>query len=119
MKLDINTLGPYLPFKLMVKTQGTSSNIPDIIELTVDNFHEMIIERKRKPLLRPMYLNIEIEHKGEKFIPKDRLSYNLQMNIDVFSLPHINNINYGDIQKLLEWHFYIFGLGELNLSYKL
>lgn len=76
------------------------------------------------PILRPLSdLTKPIEHKGEKFVPIDRL---LEAIVREWNMCNINYPNdakglYGDIiknitscefwiiQKLIEWHFDLFG----------
>ena len=68
----------------------------------------------------------EIEHNGEKFVPMGRLSclyefekrhdFYLSMYIDGCWIYSCNELPYDVIEKLLEWHFDIFGLIEKGLA---
>jgi hypothetical protein len=64
-----------------------------------------------KPILHPLSdLTKEIEHKGEKFVPKLKLLYlgyrELTYNFQLYVL------EFGLIQHLVKWHFDIAGLIE-------
>jgi hypothetical protein len=74
-------------------------------------------------------LTKEITINGETFVPKEKflilygsdvadIGKNLWKEIftDNIENSHINTITYGVVQKLLEWHFVIFGLLENNLA---
>lgn len=77
-----------------------------------------------KPILRPLsQLTQEIEHNGEKFVPFERfyevvdcLDYLDIMLEDIHSNNSILHWSYEIIEKLLEWHFDIYGLIEQNLA---
>ena len=65
-----------------------------------------------KPILRPLsQLTQEIEHNGESFIPMDVL-YELFRKTDLFYFDKTNLFRnpYEIIEKLIEWHFDVFGL---------
>lgn len=57
-----------------------------------------------KPIVRPLSdLTKEIEHKGERFVPIERIK---ELNLGI--MPKNNNIGwmyYQQVQKLIEWHF--------------
>ena len=67
-----------------------------------------------KPIIRPLSdLTKEIEHKGEIFIPVEKLGWgscfsksNVEMAID--------NLSLHEALKLIEWHFDIAGLTDKN-----
>jgi hypothetical protein len=67
-----------------------------------------------KLCLRPLSdLMTEIEHNGEKFVPKEWLYYNYigeQMGTNT------GTWSFRLVQKLLSWHFDIFGLIEKGLA---
>lgn len=65
-----------------------------------------------KPILRPLSdLTKEIELNGEKFVPIQETDIDIPFTSDLLFL-----VTYGDVQKLLEWHFDVFGLIENNLA---
>ena len=78
-----------------------------------------------KPLLRPLSdLIEEIEHKGEKFIPVDRLACKWDTKTDneyFFEAQYQGERTYltdlpFTMQQLFEWHFDIFGLLDAGLA---
>ena len=127
-KLNIEHLAAYLPYGVSL-TNGNES-----VEMTVFNIHDCLISNDFKPLLHPLDLTTEIEHNGEKFVPLERLrelfggrpiSFDgmcfytrveescVRRQQDVVPL-HFSQ--YDAFQKLLEWHFDIFGLIEHGLA---
>ena len=66
------------------------------------------------PILRPLSdLTKEIEHKGETFIPVEKLgwgSYFSKSNVEMA----IDNLSLHEALKLIEWHFDIAGLTDKN-----
>ena len=62
-----------------------------------------------KPILRPI---TDINKQKEQL----NLSSNLQMQLDIFDLPNIVDLKVTDYQKLLSWHFDIFGLISQGLA---
>lgn len=129
MKLTIEHLAPYLPYKLkclygnVVYTlepwtfNGGYSIDSQRREATMQG----VIEKGLIPLLYPLsYLTKEIEHNGEGFAPMHRIP-------NWFSLPtwwhyggavpsDMNAIPYYVIQLLFEWHFDVFGLIDKGLA---
>ena len=70
---------------------------------------------KFKLILRPLSdLNKEIEHNGEKFVPKEgilgRHGYGYLWQIDRGGKIDPNKIQYECLKLLIEWHFDIIGL---------
>ena len=70
--LTIKHLAPYLPYGLKMKYESKSHE--SIKDLTCSSIEYMIATEhhgKFKPILRPLTdLTKEIEHNGEKFMPK-------------------------------------------------
>ena len=140
MKLELRDLAPYLPYgvKMIFEKSGDIRVLNGLfIELGELRFHFNVINRGQtiwnyKPILRPLSdLNKEIEVNGERFVPLNRF------NNDCFRLTnyHIffredNSIalladyrsGYNILSensakdRLLEWHFDIFGLIEKGLA---
>lgn len=89
-----------------------------------------------KPILRPISdLTKEIEHKGERFVPiewfeigddentsmeYDHGNIKLVKTLDSIAKYNIHNdinyLPYGVAQKLIKWHFDVFGLIEKKLA---
>lgn len=83
-----------------------------------------------KPILRPLSdLTNEIEHNGEKFVPKDilyknhcGLEFDKDFEVDTYSSGEGGHNSYSlwegydVIQKLISWHFDIFGLIDAGLA---
>lgn len=142
MKLELKHLAPYLPYKLKGKLENdeyydtkigvllrleTAFDSDNIPMCTVEEYEDEI--EFFKPILRPLSdLTKEIEVNGEKFVPwnlleidssiVDFLSVNNQPIIRlidcefIYAIDVYNNI----IQKLIEWHFDVFGLIEKGLA---
>lgn len=60
-----------------------------------------------KPILRPLSdLTTEIEHKGERFVPINRIKesqYHLFFRGDITS--PLEGLQFSELRKLIEWHF--------------
>lgn len=120
MKLELKHLSPYLPYDL----KGIFLN--SIITLSVNAFTKgrergydisAFLSNNIKPILFPLSsLTKEITINGESFVPKNTLSRNLQMQLDIFNLPQIVDFKVADYNKLLEWKFDVFGLIEAGLA---
>jgi hypothetical protein len=126
MKLELKHLAPYLPYKLMVRYKPHFSDDFKIKELDV-NAIAFSLQQQDKPILRPLSdLTKEIEVNGEKFVPiewfeNDSIVDYFDGNIWVKFLfedgrGDLSLIPFGMIQKLLEWHFDIYGLIENILA---
>ena len=120
MKLELKHLVSYLPYDL----KGIFLN--SIITLSVNYFSKgtergydisAFLSNNIKPILFPLSsLTKEITINGESFVPKNTLSKNLQMQLDIFNLPQIVDFKVADYNKLLEWKFDVFGLIEAGLA---
>lgn len=119
MKLELKHLAGYLPYGLKYKntkndnihtarTLSTEINMVDFGWGDAMDMHEVI------PIFRPLSdLTKEIEHNGEKFVPKDWLNKNfigetIGLNIATWS--------HRAVEKLREWKFDIFELIPNNLA---
>lgn len=120
MELELKHLAAYLPYGLKVEyslPEWQQKQIDKITMLSIShsrvyiesyNFNGWI--EKYKPILRPLsYLTKEIEVNGEKFIPRMKF-YGTPLDYKITSN------SYDVIQKLLEWHFDIFGLIDSGLA---
>lgn len=135
MKLETKHLAPYLPYKLKMKFHNwetyelhglsfTDEGEPCTIRDGNFSMSRSNIKLSR-PILRPLSdLTKKIEYDGREFIPYNEL-------VDVYGFEHIERANkvnlqiedyvvrrcsYYLIQKLLEWHFDIFGLIPKKLA---
>lgn len=146
MKLELKHLAPYLPYRLMVRHESGL-----FVEMTLSrksgNFLsvESVLEGYGVPMLKPLSdLTKEIEFKGEKFVPVEKL-------FEIFAInkkPHYQEYYVNDypnyiecshpstseslrlikydlmqnradlVLKLYEWHFDVFGLIEKGLAIK-
>jgi hypothetical protein len=140
MKLELKHLAGYLPYGLKAKMNIFSDNQTEVgieglstigevelsgIRTTVNEFFDI---SEIKPILRPLSdLTKEIEVNGEKFMPlewfeHDSVADYFDGNIWVKFLfedgrsDDLSLIPFGMIQKLLEWHFDIYGLIEAKLA---
>lgn len=119
MKLELKHLAAYLPYG--VKCQWVRQDDKEVIEstITISDYDFLIRRNNAKPILLPLSdLTKEIEHNGKKFVPNydSDFKYFITYELDDFieSIPH--SLNYDQMQKLLEWHFDIFGLLENGLA---
>jgi hypothetical protein len=140
MKLEIKHLAPYLPYGL-----NGIYKLSDVINL-LDGQKDEIRDKKLasdcvpfflsycKPILRPLSdLTKQIsDNKGRKFILAKQLWSVSENDEDVFELfgtlpeywdislraliSDYRNVDYGDIQKMLKYHFDIFGLIDQGLA---
>lgn len=137
MKLELKHLAPYLPYKLKVKTKignlilcqlnnstkwnawfyfcRNSKNKNQLYNFNnlknADGIGRGFLLKEITPILRPISdIEKEIEVNGKKIVPLDYFS-------GFFDFEYgIESIDYKRAQKLLEWHFDIFGLIEKGLA---
>lgn len=129
MELELKHLVGYLPYGVKCSHARKKGNIKSIDILTIDTW--FITKRDYfKPILRPLSdLTKEIEHNGEKFVPVNKileifgkslkhLSTEYQVKaLHSFELEVITKeLPYRYIQKLIEWHFDIYGLIPAGLA---
>lgn len=118
MKLELKHLAPYLPYglKILPTLYNRDNKINTLYYLsTIYNSDEFGVNGYTsnyiKPILRPLSdLTKEIEHNGEKFVPYywfGRQGINIESILD--ERWHI-------VQKLLSWHFDVFGLLDKGLA---
>jgi hypothetical protein len=140
MELELKHLSGYLPYGLKIETHGIITKLfsinPDYGTLKFidkDNEPYNTSIKYIKPILRPIPdFTKEIEVNGEKFVPKielDKICRDLQFygfsDFKLFGIGESLNYFgseydlidiYNVIQKLLEWHFDIYGLIEAGLA---
>lgn len=140
-QLELKHIAPYFPYGLEVqyigdmtddnkRVDGDYIKIGEIAKIGSVDFrysnpvYWMDFERGLfgvnsnvfKPILRPLSdLTKEIEYNGEKFIPCEQFSYDMECmlrlgDVDTGCQP------YSLIQKLIEWNFDIFGLIDKDLA---
>ena len=121
MKLELKHLAPYLSYGLKIHSMyKVKDSSPIIFEMKTDNIDIVISHDSRKPILRPLSDLVKvIEIDGGMFTPiyhnafhEDK--YNLGEYMNGFS--HYKSIKYGIIERLLEWHFDVFGLIEKGIA---
>jgi hypothetical protein len=125
MKLELKHLAPYLPHDIevldalnqKVKIIGLKNETYFIENGNTYAYGDI---QDCKPILRPLSeLTKEIEVNGEKFVP---ILYLIEVHgnsLDYSYLLSTKNVieySYAIVEKLLEWHFDIFGLIENNLA---
>ena len=122
MKLELKHLAPYLPYKLKGNYE-VSEVVPSAKfelrskDLRTDNIDFFL--NYAKPILRPLSdLTKEIEVNGDKFIPHIKLGGrpNLKDYDIEYLSKNIDNMSYGLVSKLIEWHFDVFGLIQKGLA---
>lgn len=145
-KLTLEHLAPYLPYGIRVTVGKTERNLTAISLDSPFVFvsawkgsreKEMLSIEDIKPILRPVSdLTKEIEHNGKRFIPIEWFEIGDDESENWFSFDHgninlindLNNISthkvyhdinflpYAVVQKIIEWHFDVFGLIEKGLA---
>ena len=128
-QLLFKALCMYLPYELEFKRNGrfTSNYLTGLdTDCILNEYDNDVI----KLLLLPLSaLTEEIEHNGERFVPKDGIN-DIQIKVDQVSTFDYNSGNFyfnskclgkyampfWVIEKLLEWHFDIFNLIPKNLA---
>jgi len=119
MKLELKHLAGYLPYGLEVYHKTwIQALIMDCSGATIDSISILDVAEYSKPILRPLSdLTKEIEVNGEKFVPKDIIEeLHSSECIRWILCNDIYECKYHVIEKLLEWHFDIYGLIENNLA---
>lgn len=144
MKLELKHIAPYLSYGLMIQyLENETFELVGFNRNTIYHTRGFFVELpgNLKPILRPLSdLTKEIEHNGEKFVPIDVIrsisetpyssSFRFENGNFIFTEEKLEN-NYGlsswveydfyagnqyDLfQKLIEWHFDVFGLREKDL----
>lgn len=128
--LTIKHLAPYLPYELKIRCGEMSHPIltcADTNEFEIA-VKEVFINSAYKPILRPLSdLTKEIEVNGEKFVPLEKLKI-IGMSVDLnenglelvfdndYLWVYLHDFKENIYDKLLEWHFDVFGLIEKNLA---
>jgi hypothetical protein len=113
-KLELKHLASYLPYGLKFKdSYADDVSIYTLSSNQLSHWESGHI-KPFLPILRPLsQLTQEIEHNGERFVPMDLLAEDSCFYFDnkfVLAQP------YWVIEKLLEWHFDIYGLIDNNLA---
>ena len=132
-KLELKHFAPYLQYKpsVLIDREYTREIIGFVglceglvqIERKSQDFGDYIDVKRCKLILRPLSdLTNEIDVNGEKFVPYDNLKSEYTTiiafsdAINKVKESRINEVRYGFIQKLLEWHFDVFWLIEQGLA---
>lgn len=118
-KLKLEHLAPYLPYELDV-TFESDEYIHRVVGLNITERGVELISpfehwgtariEDCMPILRPLSdLAKEIEHNGERFVPRNRIYGNpLDFKIDM--------VSFGVVQVLISYRFDIFGLIDKGLA---
>lgn len=128
-KLELKHLAPYLPYGLKVRSKQEITYILNIFSNMRGKGLESrdiysCLDNQYKPILRPLDLTKEIEHNGERFVPLYVLTSEIlagRMGINGYEVKYdlrmdFNSPRYCDVQKLLSWHFDVFGLIDKDLA---
>lgn len=122
MKLELKHLAPYLPYGLKV----TNGN--EVVEIVVENLRMALLNSDEfKLILHPLSsLTKEIEHDGERFVPIETKPLSLYYRNGSFYVgddygAHEVSAKHGDLpycifEKLIEWHFDVFGLIDAGIA---
>ena len=117
MKLELKHLTPYLPYGLQCEYKGrlydyeVVNHIAQYIRIYLpDRTYFYLIQTNEKefldvkPILRP--LSDLTEAQINSLLDGDMLQYTSDLRL----------LRYGDIEKLFEWHFDVFGLIDKGLA---
>jgi hypothetical protein len=130
-QLKIKHLAPYLPYGLKIKVIDTNFYKYDVMTLCDKSglsnigLSDLLDEPQDfKPILRPLSdLTKEIEVNGEKFVPRKEFemmylgnTIEYQLFFSNFDKKYITSLNFNCVQKILSWHFDIFGLIDAELA---
>lgn len=121
MKLELKHLAGYLPYELECTT--IHSRYKDNYKLIGLDFSGCTFKDfelfyfRIKPILRPLSdLTKEIEVNGEKFVPNIKLQWLFEDYFDYSKFILEGRLSFIKMEKLLEWHFDIYGLIEKGLA---
>lgn len=144
MKIELKHLAPYLPYELQLYRASDvwvmhSLGVEEIciangLHTQTLSFDDCITDYS--PMLRPISsLTKEIEHKGEKFVPIDVLwnetleqvdsntyddhFFNSDLETTWICQENVLQLAQIVVDKLLEWHFDVFGLIPAGLATEL
>jgi hypothetical protein len=118
--LELKHLSAYLPYGLKIGHKSGAKSIHILHHGNgIGSISHILTSDLYKPILRPLSdLTKEIEVNREKFVPIEMLD-----NYHNFSIIRWNDIEtdptrypFTIVQKLIEWHFDIFGLIEAGLA---
>lgn len=143
-KLTLGHLSAYLPYGLRMIFEGKEGREITLSSITNQGKYGVVISGGTgpmwlnscgfKPILRPLSdLTKEIEHNGEKFVPtvelgKIRVGIGIyrpiasdrpiELNIETEDYSQSIDLHEGYLvmQKLIEWHFDVFGLINKGLA---
>jgi len=122
MKLELKHLCAYLPYNvsIIINSDNVATIVPENITFILNN------QEKCKLPLRPMSdITKEIWINGKKFVPMRYFfelygggyySYESFCTHEKFTITENSSIYFEDAQKLIEWHFDIFGLIDAGLA---
>jgi hypothetical protein len=127
MKLESKHISPYLPYGLKGIVNGWVLLVSGIdkpytlSEVIIKFLNEKSDEpiKNFKPILRPLSdLTKEIEVNGEKFVPAGKMithgfHNSFWYETEKFDYRYLYVM---DFEKLLEWHFDVFGLIDFGLA---
>lgn len=121
-KLELKHIAPYIPYGLKCEQYGEAFGLRDWLGWGVEFKDKtgcvLVPLCAVKPILRPLsLLTKEIEHLGERFVPYDTNIFT-KYRMNTLHPKHINIVGmpYWCVQKLIEWHFDVFGLIEKGLA---
>lgn len=95
-----------LPYGLMCNVSTKSGYYYTLVEYKPLDYENKFTHKVlcSEPILHPLSdLTKEIEHKGERFVPIERIR-----ELNLGTMPKNNTIGwmyYQQVQKLIEWHF--------------
>lgn len=116
MKLELKHLAGYLPYGLKMYWEDNQHRPQAAWELKPESV-DFVLYNQNKPILRPLSdLTKEIEVNGEKFVPNKNLKFGENKLRTINHSKLLNETSFSAIQKLLEWHFDIYGLIKNDLA---
>lgn len=115
MKLELKHIAPYLPYGLKYAHRDIIDHENDYEAwVTPEEVESVLADVEAFPIFRPLSdLTKEIEHNGEKFVPRKWLHDNYvseTIGLNPATWSHRST------DKLFEWHFDVFGLIDARLA---
>jgi len=118
MRLELKHLAGYLPYGLECRDLADETNFKlDVLNIDGVLNDAMYLNTIKLYLRSLSDITKEIEVNGEKFVPKEIIEELYSSECIRWILCNdIYECKYHVIEKLLEWHFDIYGLIENNLA---
>lgn len=112
MKLELKHLAPYLPYKLQIFSKYNNSEKGITWTLEPKNIYNVLEYDSRKPILRPLFDLSNVNG----FSLSDMVSHGAHNDFWLKENFEVKYLMYLDFEKLVSWHFDVFGLIDKGLA---